>query len=29
VKRALYKVLRHSDNYCVDTAVDAEGNQEV
>ncbi|EFX89487.1 hypothetical protein DAPPUDRAFT_233474 [Daphnia pulex] len=28
VKRALYKVLRHSDNYCVDTAVDAEGNQE-
>lgn len=29
VKRALYKVLRYSSNYCVDIAVDAQGNQEV
>jgi hypothetical protein len=29
VKRAMYKVLRHSKNYCVDTAVDDEGKEEV
>ncbi|KZS04673.1 Uncharacterized protein APZ42_032310 [Daphnia magna] len=28
VRKALYKVLRHSSNYCVDTAVDATGSQE-
>lgn len=29
VPRAMYRVLRGSDNYCVDQAVDSEGNQEV
>lgn len=29
VKRALYKVLRTSKEYCVDTAVDELGNEEV